>query len=808
MVMEIACGGEAGTGIWRPSERLSARVKRLREEYFSFDEREHFRNEVLGFSTGEPGDIMFSPHQWGVAPEVFIFAKSMQDTLAASAAKVALPAGFWRESLPKRRALFFAEVITKHLPVQILEGELVVGAHFNTALSKTLNARESEQWQAREKKWYRKNLWLIAMGIGNCGAIPGHLIPDYPSVIKLGFRGLAEKFKQLQAGATTDHRDFLDALIVVCEAVPVFAERYAKLAEREAEKYRAAGDPARAAELTEIARVLRKVPWGPPETFPEAVQALWLTHMLVMAAESYPGPGLSPGRVDQYLYPFYQADLEAGRLTREQARELLQCWFIKHNYAYDFMGRVGTTQGINSGFGQLITLGGCGPEGEDRANDLTLLLLDVIEDMNLLEPKPNVRLHQRVAEPVLDRVVELVAKAQGSPFLMNFDELSMRALRFAGLPEAGLWDYAPVGCLENTFQGNDRSGTVDVNLNLAKAVELTLGNGRDLRAHLRLGPKTGDPRKFDSYGSFQDAFFAQLNHLIDTITAAANEADAIRARFEPTPYLSALVGGCAESGRDVSAGGPTHSFITLEAVAFATAVDSLAAVKRLVFDEKRISMKELLRAVKKNFAGCEALRATLLTRAPKYGNDDPEADAVARDVNRFFSTQALTRVSPATGRRYRSGYLSWNYWIMYAATTAATPDGRPRGTYLSNGICPVTGVDRKGPVAVARSVARADLGVAPNGGSHTISFNPGLGRTEKGRANLKAYLRGYAREGGSALQINMIDPATLLAAQKDPDQYANLLVRVTGYNAYFTALGKELQDEIIARESFRLGGEG
>jgi formate C-acetyltransferase len=211
--------------------------------------------------------------------------------------------------------------------------------------------------------------------------------------------------------------------------------------------------------------------------------------------------------------------------------------------------------------------------------------------------------------------------------------------------------------------------------------------------------------------------------------------------------------------------------------------------------------------VKKNFDGYEELRQMLIHRAPKYGNDDPAADELAREVNEFFSNHVFARRARATGRRFRSGYLSWNYWIMYATSTAATPDGRKRGTYLSNGICPVTGVDRKGPVAMARSVGHTDFEVVPNGGSHTISFSPVLGRTEKGRANLKAFLRGYGVEGGSALQINMIDPATLRAAQQDPDLYSNLLVRVTGYNAYFTTLGKEIQDEIIAREAFRLGGE-
>ncbi|MGC8827142.1 MAG: pyruvate formate lyase family protein, partial [Anaerolineae bacterium] len=362
------------------------------------------------------------------------------------------------------------------------------------------------------------------------------------------------------------------------------------------------------AELLEIARICRKVPWEPAETFTEALQSLWFTHMLVMAAESYPGPGLSPGRIDQYLYPYYKADIEAGRLTREQAKEWLQCLWIKHNYAYDYQGWVGTNQGINSSFGQLITLGGMNEKGEDASNELTWLILEVIEEMNLLEPKPNIRLHAKTPEPLLQRVVEMAVKAQGSPFLLNFDENSIAGLRWEGLPEDMLWDYAPVGCLENTLQGCDRSGTVDVNLNLAKAVELVLHDGRDAATGEQIGPRTGDPRTFTTFEQFFEAFKAQLKTIMELLIAANNIADTGRARFEPTPYLSAIVDGCLESGKDITAGGARFNFITVEGVALATTADSLAAVKKLVFDEKKYTMAQLIEALKANWEGYEEMR--------------------------------------------------------------------------------------------------------------------------------------------------------------------------------------------------------
>ena len=428
-------------------------------------------------------------------------------------------------------------------------------------------------------------------------------------------------------------------------------------------------------------------------------------------------------------------------------------------------------------------------------------MLDVIEDMNLLEPKPNVRLHEKTPDDLLKRVAGLIARAQGSPFLLNFDEASIRGLEWQGLPSDLLWDYAPVGCLENTLQGCDRSGTVDVNLNIAKAVELALNDGKDMETGRRLGPRTGDPRFFPDFAAFLAAFKRQLGALLERLIDCSNEADSIRATFEPTPYLSILVDGCADSSRDVTAGGALHNYITVEGIALATAVDSLAAIKRMVYDDHRLTMGELVAAIRANFDGHEDIRQTLIHKAPKFGTDDPEADALARELSEFWTEETFKKRSPATGRRYRGGYLSWNYWIAYAPSTAATPDGRRRGAFLSNGVCPVNGSDRDGPTAAINSVGHLGLETAPSGASHTLNLSPSLLRDEEHVSKLAALLRAYGRVGGTALQVNVIDRETLRAAQADPETYRNLLVRVTGYNAYFVALGREIQDEIIAREA-------
>lgn len=786
--------------LWSPSVELSERVANLRQEYVDIKGRS-FHNEITPYTTGKEYDNLWSPTLWGVVPDMLAFHNAFMESLPLMAERVELPDGFWDEPHVVRVAIFFREVVSRYLPVEILEGELIVGAHFNVALSRAHNRAESKEWRRKSAKWLKRLEKLNGTGMGNAGATPGHLIPDYPKALRLGLKGLVREFRELsERSSEKSQKDFLRALTICCEGVRELAARYAAEARRMAGE---CGDPARKAELEEIARICDRVPWEPPESFHEALQALWLVHMMVMTQESYPGPGLSPGRIDQYLFPYYRKDIEAGRVSRDEARELLQCFWIKPNYAYDFLYRVMRIRGITSGYGQLITLGGHGPDGEDVSNDLTWLMLDVIEDMNLLEPKPNVRLHKGTPDDLLKRVAEMVAGAQGSPFLLNFDEAAEAALCWQGLPEKELWDYAPVGCLENTFQGNDRSGTVDVNINLAKAVELALFNGKDQASGERLGPRTGDPRRFKGWDDFRRAFEAQLKALIDTFIDLYDASDGIRSTYEPTPYLSALVRGCAESGRDVTNAGPEHNYVTVEGVAFATAADSLTAIKKLVYEDRSVSIEELIEAIGANYEGHEKLRQTLINKAPKYGNDDDYADGVARYLSRFWTEEVFKHTTP-TGRRYRGGYLSWNYWIAFAPSTAATPDGRRRGTFLSNGLCPVTGSDRRGPTAVAVSLSKLGLETVPNGDSHTISFNPSLLKGPERIEKLASYLRGYGEKGGTALQINIIDPDTLRAAQKNPSEYSNLLVRVTGYNAYFVNLGKEIQDEIISRESHAL----
>ncbi|MBW1924170.1 MAG: hypothetical protein JRJ35_11925 [Deltaproteobacteria bacterium] len=428
----------------------------------------------------------------------------------------------------------------------------------------------------------------------------------------------------------------------------------------------------------------------------------------------------------------------------------------------------------------------------------------------------------------------MISASQGAPFLLNFDERSMAGMmREAGkagyqdlINETNVHDYAPVGCLENTMVGNDRSGTVDNNLNLLKAVELALTGGKDLlpygdpltgkKNRIRQdGPRTGPATRHLTWEAFWKAYAEQTRYIIRKCVDLYETTESIRARFCPTPYLSCLVKGCAEKGLDVTQGGAEINFTTLEAVTFATTVDSLLAIKYLVYERGECTMEELIAALKANWEGHEVLQAKAQNKAPKYGRDDDEADAMALAVMKLWTEETWKYKTRSTGRQFRPGMLSWNYWVGDGYILPASPDGRPKGRFLSNAICPSNGADIHGPTANANSVGkalggrnpegRADwegyVNLLPNGASHTMTFNPSILRDPEHREKFKAFLRGYAENGGTALQINMLDPEMLRDAQKHPQDYRHLLVRVTGYNAYFTTIGKELQNEVIARVS-------
>lgn len=824
-------------GIKEP-KNLSPRIQWLRDYYFQ-GVRRPWNNEFISWTTGVPWDFQYEELPFYIVPETYPFFQTFRSSFKQTAQKVDLLADFWNWSLPERKSWFIREVMVNYLPQEVLPGDLIAGTRFNIMTSTCLSKEEAKQYDKviLGKDGLRNaTKWFHDHGYGNTGATSGHLIPDYRRVIEKGWKDIYQELNDLyqslpDAGKRGEKGAQLRAMQTASTMARDLAGRYSSLCREMAAVEK---ELARRDELLRMAGNLERVPWEPPQTFWEAVQSLWLTHMLVMAEENYPGPGTSFGRIDQYLYPYWKRSIEEG-MDREFGKEILKCFWVHANTAYDALIRTGGNQGITAGYGQLITLSGLGKDGQDMTNDLTFAMLEVVDEMSpILEPKPNVRLHRNTPEALYDRVVDMIASSQGAPFLLNFDERSMAGMILQArksnaehlINKDNVYDYAPVGCLENTMEGNDRSGTVDCNLNLLKAVELALTGGYDMvpftdpmtgkvEPPQRWGPNTGDAATFTSWQQFWDAYVAQTRFIIKKIVDLYERSETLRARFSPTPYLSCLVRGCAEKGLDVTQGGAELSYVTIEAVTYATTVDSLLAVRYLVFDKKFCTMQELVRALKDNWQGHQVLQAMAQNKTPKYGRDDDQADEIGCQVMELWTEETWKYKTVSTGRQFRPGMLSWNYWVSDGFILAASPDGRPQGKFLSNALCPSNGMDRNGPTANVNSVGKVLGGKAdgangdwdefynllPNGGSHTMTFNPSMIRDEEHREKFKAFIRGYTENGGTALQINMIDADMLRDAQRNPENYRHLLVRVTGYNAYFTSIGRELQNEIIARET-------
>lgn len=822
-------------------KNLSPRIQWLRDYFFRGVER-RWNNEFSSWTTGTRWDFQYEEFAFYIVPETYPFFQTFRSAFKQTAKKVALHSDFWKWSRPERKAWFNHQVMVNYLPQEILPGDLIVGARFNVMTSTCLTRSEAKQYNriVFGKNGTRAAIkWFHDHGYGNAGATSGHLIPDYARVIEEGWQAIhqeiCERYEALSAADKKNKKGAQLRAMRTAATIPRdLAAAYSRLCQ---EMAAAEQDQKRKGELLQMAEILQRVPWEPAQTFWEAVQSLWLTHMLVMSDENYPGPGTSFGRIDQYLYPLWIKSVQEG-MDRDFGKEILKCFWVHSNTAYDALIRTGGNQGITAGYGQLITLSGMGAGGVDMTNDLTYAMLEVIDEMSpILEPKPNVRLHRNTPDALYDKLVEMIASSQGAPFLLNFDERSMAGMMLQAkrsgmehlINESNVHDYAPVGCLENTMAGNDRSGTVDNNLNLLKAVELALTGGYDLHPFTdpmtgkteprkRWGPDTGDAAEFTTWEEFWNSYLTQTRFIIKKIVALYERSEALRAQFSPTPYLSCLVKGCAEQGMDVTQGGAELSYTTIEAVTFGTTVDSLLAIKYLVFDKAICSMQELIQALQDNWVGHEVLQARALNKAPKYGRDDDAADKMGLEVMRLWTEETWKYKTKSTGRQFRPGMLSWNYWISDGFILPASPDGRPQGKFLSNALCPSSGADSKGPTANVNSVGKVlggkDLqgqgdwdefyNLLPNGGSHTMTFNPSLIRDPEHKEKFKAFLRAYTENGGTALQINMIDTDMLRDAQQHPESYRHLLVRVTGYNAYFASIGRELQNEIISRESHRI----
>ncbi|MGE4412999.1 MAG: trans-4-hydroxy-L-proline dehydratase [Candidatus Caldatribacteriota bacterium] len=627
---------------------------------------------------------------------------------------------------------------------------------------------------------------------------PGHTVAD-GKIYREGFLDFQERIKQSIANLDF-HNDSqayeklnqLKAMSICAEAIIILANRYATLAKEKAEKEE---DAQRKKELLTIAEICQWVPAHAPRNFWEALQMYWFVHIGVIS-ELNTWDSFNPGHLDQHLTPFYQQGLQSGELDREKAKELLECFWIKFNNQ-PAPPKVGVTlaeSGTYTDFAN-INNGGLTPEGQDTVNEVTYLILEVIDEMRLLQPSTNIQLSQKSPDRFLRRACEIIRKGWGQPSVFNTDLVIAELLR-QGKSIQDAREGGTSGCVETGAFGKE-AYILTGYFNLVKVLEITLHNGIDPRTGKLIGLTTGDPRKFTSFDQLFQAFQRQLHHFVEIKIKGNQIIEQLYATTMPAPFLSIIVSDCIEKGRDYNAGGARYNTDYLQGVGIGTITDSLSALKYHIYDHQHMSMDTLLAALADNFRGEKEIYHLLKNNTPKYGNDDDYADTIMQQVFIAFHQEVEGRKN-SKGGQYCINMLPTTCHIYFGSVVGATPDGRKAKEPLSEGISPVQGADRKGPTAVIKSAAKMDQ-VKTGGALLNMKFTPSLLEGEKGLDSLAHLIRAYFKLGGHHIQFNVVKAETLRAAQQNPEEYQNLIVRVAGYSDYFNNLSKTLQDEIISR---------
>lgn len=626
---------------------------------------------------------------------------------------------------------------------------------------------------------------------------PGELTPGFDLLLREGISGLMERIRrrkaELDPAVPGNYRRiaYLEAMLIAAEGIITLAQRYAEEAERLAELET---DPGRKQELLDIAAICRHVPEHPARTFHEAVQSVYLYHICMFMEQN--AASYNPGRMDQYLWPYYRADLEAGRITPERAQELLDCLWIK--YAEPCLFQDAVTAEYASGYNmfQNVCAGGIDENGQDAVNDLSYMILQATMDVRLYQPSLSVRFNlAKNPNTFLRKIVELIRLGTGFPAFHN-DEVGIRMMQNKGIPLREAYNWNPCGCVESNLMGKLKGYTAIADVNLGSIVEFVLLNGLQRKSGLKLGVETGDPREFAGYDEFAAAVKKQLSHVIRKVVEANNVLDEIW-DDRPVPVASLTFEECIENAKDYSWGGAkynTGNGVIYDAVA--DFINSIAAVKHLVYDKKLVTMAELLDALEQDFVGCDSIRK-LCQNAPKFGNDILEVDRIAADMFAFIAAE--TESYHGKYGRMMAGMLPVTAHVPLGFAVGALPSGRKAWTTLTDGISPTGGTDINGATAVLKSIAAIPHDLFVSGTLLNMKVEPALLETDKGMRNLMALLKGLCSLGIYHVQFNVVSAETLLKAQQYPDDYRDLLIRVAGYTAYFVELSKEIQDEIIGR---------
>ena len=712
------------------------------------------------------------------------------------------------ESMVIRRAKGFSDILT-NMPIYIREDELLVGSRSSVLgwrtsypeYSKNVDGSWPEEvanyWSGKTigdlsakltpKPVNLANAELAACYVTGTDTGFGHMIVDYGKAVHGGFRAIIEEASAELKSAVDDPegRDFLSAVIISCEGIITWANRYAELAEQIAKD--ASTSKLRRDELLTIAEVCRRVPEHPARNFHEALQAFWFSHIAMHIEQK--GWSMSPGRFDQYMFKFYDHDLSAG-ISQEFLFELLLSLWVK------FMENVDTK--VKGTTFQNLTLGGQDMNGNCMSNALSHLCLAATDVTGFTQPALSARWHDNIAPDFREHIMRVISTGVGMPALFN-DDIIIKALTCNGVSFEDALDYGLVGCVETSASGKMQGLTAGGHVNIAKAVELALFDGLSLTSGKYIGKRTGDAAKFTCFEDLFSAYAVQVRWLSGINITAAQIAGSVQKQLGYCPFTSSLLADCVKNRRDLVDGGTKYSISGVAIMGATNAVDSLMILKKLVFEEKQFTMEEVLTALRADFKGYDNMRQAFKNCKYRFGNDIEEADEFA---NRVYAVHSdfIGALPDQRGGHYTCGIWPVECHVYSGYHTSAAPDGRCTGDPLVDGVGACHGADKNGPTALLKSVAKLNnIEHWPSGNTCNIKFSRETVLKSSGLGKMASLFDTFMKLGGQQLQINVLDSATLHDAMVNPDEYENLVVRVAGFSAYFTTLNRDVQLEIISR---------
>lgn len=623
----------------------------------------------------------------------------------------------------------------------------------------------------------------------------GHICPDSALWLKMGPLGIMNQAQEKLKTCEESQKEFYECVVLVMQGACTFMKRYHDMIMENIDEVE---EPYQQS-LRTVANNCLNLTKRPPETFHEAVQSLWFLFVLLHMESN--ASSFSPGRMDQYLYPYYQKDIESGKISMEDALDILECLWLKFNQIVYLRNQNSAKYFAGFPIGFNIAIGGEDENGNDTYNELSLLCLQCQYDLGLPQPNLSVRLNRNSSHELMQKAIEVVSKGSGMPQFFN-DEAIVHALMELGIEKKDALNYAIVGCVELTTHGNNLGWSDAAMFNLNKALELTLNHGKCLLTHEQIGLDLGGLDTYQTFEDLEKAFQQQIDYFIDKMIQCEVIVEKAHQDCLPTAFLSSVIDDCLENGLDVTKGGAKYNLSGIQMIQIANLADSLAAMKQLVYDDQVIDAKELLAALQSDFKGYEIIQTMLLNKVPKYGNDVEWVDRLGAKWAEYFRSR-MKNYTNYRGGPYHTGMYTVSAHVPMGENVGASPDGRNALTPLADGgMSPVYGRDLKGPTAVLKSVSRLNNSLTTNGGLLNMKFLPEFFETKNGMNKFENFLRAFVDLKVPHIQFNVVRREDLEDAQIRPQLHTSLTIRVAGYTAYFVELAHKLQDEIIERTTY------